>query len=58
MCEGHGSSADGNRWIPKVLMQTEDKKTRNHRVYKKWHNNGILKVALALPHLLPVHQII
>ncbi|HHU31079.1 MAG: amidohydrolase family protein [Zhaonellaceae bacterium] len=37
-----------NRWIPKVLMQTEDKKKQEMVGYiEKWHNNGILKVALA-----------
>lgn len=37
-----------NRWIPKILMQTEEKKKQEMLGYiEKWHNNGILKVALA-----------
>lgn len=37
-----------NRWIPKALLQTEEKKRKEMLGYiEKWHNNGILQVALA-----------
>lgn len=37
-----------NRWVPKILMQPEEKKKQELLGYiEKWHNNGILKVALA-----------